>query len=120
LSRGENIAALFALAEFCRNIISLTHLLNKKYMPFSKWAHRSLYSLPVLGTSMAGAMLVLADKPEGAAKTEHIELICATIIEELRRQELSDSRDDFLLGQAQAVQRGILDAELRNLHILAE
>ena len=39
------------------------------------------------------------------------------VADELRRQWLSQERDDFLVNQAFAVQSGIIDARLRALDV---
>ena len=42
------MAAFFALAEFMEKTANMVYLLNKKYMPFYKWAHRGLKNMPIL------------------------------------------------------------------------
>ena len=61
---------------------------------------------------------LLIDGGSGAAKADQIESICAQIAAELRAQGLSDCEDVYLEPHAFAVQSGIIDRELRALHIM--
>ena len=49
LKRGDSIAANQALASFIENAVHVFFLLNKKYMPYSKWYGRGLLRLSVAG-----------------------------------------------------------------------
>ena len=49
LRRGDRVAALLCIAEFSRQALSLAFLLNRRYMPFYKWAFRAAADLPTLG-----------------------------------------------------------------------
>ena len=49
LKRGETATAMLAAARFSEQAVSMTFLLNKRYMPFYKWAHRGVEQLPILG-----------------------------------------------------------------------
>ena len=49
LRHGENGAARLALSDFVRNAIEIVFLLNKKHMPYYKWAFRSMSKLEILG-----------------------------------------------------------------------
>lgn len=45
LERDDKVAAALSAARFTEAAISMVHLLNRKYTPFYKWAHRSLKEL---------------------------------------------------------------------------
>ena len=118
MKRGESVAALSALAEFVTEIQKAVFLLNRRYMPYYKWTHRALGSLPVLGPELGPELALLAEVPAG--RGTRIEDICARVITELQRQGLSGSGSDFLLDHAMEIQAGITDPELSRLHLMAE
>lgn len=60
LKRGETATAMLAAARFSEQAVSMTFLLNKRYMPFYKWAHRGVEQLPILGKETAGCVTALA------------------------------------------------------------
>ena len=60
LKRGETATAMLAAARFSEQAISMTFLLNKRYMPFYKWAHRGVEQLPILGKETAACVTALA------------------------------------------------------------
>ena len=49
------------MSEFIINTISMVFLLNKRYMPYYKWMHRAMYSLPVLGSEVGDLLKELAE-----------------------------------------------------------
>ncbi len=124
VERGEYVAALHAESQFCQDIISLVFLLNKEYTPFYKWRHKAVKNLPILGDFTYGILLkmVTTHKEERGeslyvlyGKKNHlIEETCQNVIEELRRQGLSDSSSSFLLDHGPILQQRIKDAVLRN------
>ena len=101
-------------------------LLNRRYRPFYKWAHRALSDLPVLGAALAPKLRELAAGAAGEissdlyAKVDLIEAISAGVIAELKAEGLSDADSDFLLPHAEAVQSTIKDPQLASLHLMAE
>jgi hypothetical protein len=112
LKRGEQFAAQYAVTKFCADAISLVFLLNRRYTPFYKWMHRALRGLPLLGSRMHGMVEKLALEGDGHAKIPMIEGMCEVLVEELRREGLSDSKSDFLLDHAHSVHSRIDDPEL--------
>ena len=88
-------------------------------MPYYKWSQRLLSTLPGLGPEIAPMLNDLAAENIGN-KSGLIEQICLRIIDELRRQGLSTSRDSFLLSHAAEIQNCISYAGLRQLHLMAE
>lgn len=59
LKRGETATAMLAAARFSEQAVSMTFLLNKRYMPFYKWAHRGVEQLPILGKETAGCVTAI-------------------------------------------------------------
>jgi hypothetical protein len=130
IRRHELVAANVALSEFISKACSMIHLLNKRYVPFYKWMHRSILDLPRL-RECYGLLLALCDHGFFDAAfgdnelahgkiEETIEEICRHVLRELREQGLTDSEDDFLLGHCPAIVANIKDRELRSSHILAD
>jgi hypothetical protein len=127
VKREEYIAAQYAETQFCANTISLIFLLNKKYKPFYKWMHRAMKELPILGEVTHNLLLEIVTTREDdlmeslyEKKGRLIEEVCTNIIEELRKEGLSDSPSDFLLDHGPIVQSKIEDPELRNLDVMLE
>jgi hypothetical protein len=113
LKRKEFVAARAAEAEFISESIYMIHLLNKKYMPFYKWMHRNLKFLPVLGEKVYNMLDELIDAGN-SRKAEIAEEICSLVIKELKVQNISQNRSDFLLDHGPVIQRKISDEKLRN------
>jgi len=113
LKRREYFAVQYAETKFCADVISLVFLLNKRYTPFYKWMHRGVRQLPVLGERIHLMITTLVEKTGLKAKAAVIEDICACLIEQLRREGLSDSDSDFLLDHAHSIHIRIADPHLR-------
>ena len=117
VKRQEIVAARYAETKFCADAISMIFILNKRYTPFFKWMHRALLSLPILGEWCYTALKDLMDTPDYNQKAEIIEEVCRQVIKELKRQELSDHRSDFLLDHGPVVQNKIKDNTLRQRNV---
>ena len=113
LKRGEFVAARIAEAEFISESIYMIYLLNKKYMPFYKWMHKDMQFLPVLGKEVHN-MLDRLIGIQNSEKPETAEKICSLIINELKIQEISENKSDFLLDHGPDIQKKISDESLRN------
>ena len=127
INRGEYVAAQWAETKFTSDIISLVFLLNKEYRPFFKWMHRALKELPILGETMHDLMsdLVNVHKDELGEtiyqkKSRIMEESCQLVIEELKKEGLSDSRSTFLLDHGPVIQSKIQDAQIRGIDVWAE
>ena len=118
LRHGEPGAAALALDEFVRNAASMVFLLNRRFAPYYKWVFRAMRDLPILG-GFSGALADLLTSPaSGEAKAARIEDLCAAIVSELRMQGLTDRDDVYLEPHALAIQSGIRNREIRELHIM--
>jgi hypothetical protein len=141
--RGETVATALALAEFIKAACSAAYLLNKRYMPFYKWAHRGLRDLPIL-PALYGQLAALVEIPrterprterpwiersltEGpsadptAQKTVfEIEDISRSFAAELTAHGLSDIGDDYLLPHAYSILEHIKNESIRSLPMFAE
>lgn len=123
IKRREYVAAQCALHEFTTAAFSMLYLLNKKYVPFYKWAHRGILRLPVLSETY-GLFSALYRDHSGEdvyrVREDIIETICAMVIGELKRQKLTDLDDVYLQNHCCAMMQRIEDDDIRKLHILAE
>lgn len=135
MQRGEVVAAELAIGEFIRASMRMIYLCNRTYTPFYKWMFRGLKDLPIL----SGAVPLLEELAESPVRREVwkieewkkrkglnmadlrvclIEKICHMIIEELKRQNLTEGEDDFLENHTYQILTHIQDEELRNLSVL--
>jgi hypothetical protein len=110
VKRKEELAATHDRIRFCESVLKLVFLLNRAYPPYYKWLFRAAQELPVLGGSAAAAVSAVMNE---AFAEPQIERICAQIVVELKRQEVSSLNDDFLVNQAVYVNDRINDQQLK-------
>ncbi|MDR2295259.1 MAG: DUF4037 domain-containing protein [Clostridiales Family XIII bacterium] len=120
VKRGEAAAALCALSAFVEASCSMVHLLNRRYTPWYKWAHRSLADMRVLPEAHGLIGALCADDATVRRRLDLIEEICARVIAVLRAQGLTSLDSDFLLDHAPAIMRGIEDERIGAMHPMAE
>ena len=123
LDRGDQVAAMLSLGKFTEAAISMVYLLNRRYMPFYKWAYHGALDLPKLQTAVQkiGELATIFDgsKSEGAAvRTQAYELteeICVEVAQELNAQGFSHAGSNFLQDHLPYIMEGICDPQIRNL-----
>jgi hypothetical protein len=115
--RGEYVAASYAQAKFCADMISLIFLLNREYTPFFKWMHKALKKLPVMGEYAHRVIKEIVLVSDSERKYLLIEEICEKVIEVMRQQKLSDSNSDFLIDHGEALRLKIEDPDLRGMSV---
>ena len=125
LQRGETVTAMLAAARFAEAALSMVFLLNRRFMPFYKWAGRLAQSLPLLGRETVQVLQKLArtswDEPEQAMPAvEAIEALCASVADELRRQGLASEPGSWLWTLGPSVQRNVKDPEVRRLNVMED
>jgi hypothetical protein len=118
--RNDAAAALRALSEFVGAACSMAHLLNKKYTPWYKWAHRSLRELKIVPAAYELIGALCADGATDRRRIDLIEEICARVIAALKAQGLTSESSDFLLDHGPAIMRNIKDERIRAMHVMAE
>ncbi|MDR1574093.1 MAG: DUF4037 domain-containing protein [Clostridiales Family XIII bacterium] len=118
--RNDAAAALRALSEFVGAACSMAHLLNKRYTPWYKWAHRSLRDLKVLPEAHGLIGALCADGTAERRRIDLIEELCARVIAALKAQGLTSGTGDFLLDHGPAIMQGIRDERIRAMHVMAE
>ena len=116
-AHGEQAAAQLALYRFCEAAISMLYLLNRRYMPFYKWALRGAQNLPILPQLQPQISSFLCADAQTDCKAT-IETVCAAVICELQRQSLTTGAWDYLEPHAFAIAEGITDQKLRTMHIM--
>lgn len=122
LAHGERESAQLAVGEFSRSAIAAIFLINRRYRPYYKWTFRALRELPLLSELVQPLAWLLSTPNDGnlaEEKAETIERVAAALIAQLHTQGLTELDSDELERQAYAVNDGIRDSEIRNLHILA-
>ena len=122
LRHGEPGAAQLAAVEFAQAEMRTVFLLNRVYQPYYKWRFRAMRALPRLSlhAELLEYLLTTGNEP-GLAKDKQdvMESMAADIIDELRRQGLTQAVCGDLEKHAYSVHDSIRDPWLRGLHILA-
>lgn len=119
--RGENGAAQLAVFEFVKSTLESVFLLNREYMPFYKWSFRAMRDLLFLSEleQPLCSLMTTDNEPDNAhKKLIQIERICAAVIGELQRQNITKAVCSEMEKHAYSVNDHISDNEIRNLHIL--
>lgn len=110
--REEPFAFHYAVSEFCRDVMSLTYLLNRRFVPFYKWLHRGVRDLPVLGKEVSrGVSEVIRNGRDIKALDASMEVI-SLLTAELGKQGLSGSNSRFIFDHAPEVHDKIGDEKL--------
>ena len=115
MKRGDIPAASLALAEFARAALSAVHLLNRRYMPYYKWAFRSAGELPRLKDAVAELEALFAQNCSD--KAELVESICGRVKSALKEDGLSESGESFMAVQAEEVMKRINDEKIRRMGV---
>ncbi len=121
ISHGERGSASLAICEFVKHYMSAVYLLNNTYQPFYKWAFKGLRNLPILcecETALEGLLEYGNNSSESKLKCEIIEDLSSMLINELKRQNLSDATCYNLETHAYSITDKIQNAEIRNMHIM--
>lgn len=117
LRRGDPVAANAARAEFLSSLVAALHLLSRTYMPFYKWAYRSLGSHARTAASLVGLVGKMARAPVAEVSQADVELACGVVRRAVLALGWARTSSDFLLDVAREVQDGIDDELLRGLPI---
>lgn len=119
ISHGEAGAAQLAVFEFVRAAINVIFLLNKRYVPYYKWAFKALRGLEKLSNlSETLEFLISSDNDLFETKAEIIEDVSKMVIDELQAQNLTEAICLDLEKHAYSVNDRVSDSEIRNMHIL--
>ena len=114
MKRVDIIGAEKAKSEFIENTIHLVYLLNKEYMPFYKWYSKGLKDLKILGDLVYNRIIeILTENYDMHKMSNKIEEICYFLVEELKKQKLSNVKGYFLVNHAIFIQSNIDDEFLK-------
>ncbi len=117
LKRGDGPAAMLALDEFVRASLSAIHLLNRRYMPYYKWAFRSARALPRLAEAVRELELLFS--ASDSERQDIIESISGRIRDALCEDGFSSIRESFLVPQAEEIMKRIESDYLKKLGVSA-
>lgn len=123
LDRNDRVAAMLALAKFTEASISMVYLLNRRYMPFYKWAYHGMQELPEMRQAVEkiGELGTIFDgigTDCAAARKKAYELterICEDTAHELNKQGFSQCRSAFLQNHLGEIMEEIRDPQIRSL-----
>ena len=118
LRHGEAGSAQLALTEFVRSSCSMIFLLNCRHEPYYKWVFRAMAELDKLSSLKDALEFLLLGENDSRLKEGVIEDICASVIAEMRAQELTDSSSDYLEDHAFEAQERITSRSIRAMHIM--
>lgn len=123
LSRGDLNAAYLAAGEFVRAAVSMLYLLERKYIPFYKWAFRGMQDFTICRQPARELenLIAAGNGIETAPQRQDlIESICIFTARELYRQGFSSTQEPFLQTHLASIMEGIADPEIRRLHVMAD
>ena len=103
--RQDPVTQHLALDRFISSALMTVIALNYRYAPFYKWLYRAALECPVLHTTVEKIRGLAACASEDAS--EQIESICVDVKEELHRQGLTSSPDDFMVAQSEEIAANI-------------
>ncbi|QSX09183.1 DUF4037 domain-containing protein [Alkalibacter rhizosphaerae] len=119
LKRKDLVTAHYVVGLFMEATAGMIHGLNRRFMPYYKWMHHSLETLPVLGKEAHETLKDLAvnmrDEEGMWANVQKIEELSWKVVLELKTQGLTDQNSDFLFDQGPVINTRIQDEELRNM-----
>ncbi len=107
LRRGDYAAAYLCTAECVKAAVSLVYLLNRRYMPFYKWAMRGLRELPLLPDVAPLLAQLMQAGYDDHTRPHLIEEMSDAIRAELYRQALSRVQDPFLIEHVAPMLRSL-------------
>ena len=122
VKRGDNAAAQMAVFEFVNAFLHVAFLINRKYMPYYKWAFRAFSELPKFSELREPLEYMLSSDngdENAALKSGIIDDIAKRVVLTLKNEGLSSVDGGDLGLYARAVNKSISDGELRNMSIFA-
>ncbi len=123
LRRGETVCAMLCVSRFVEAALGMLFLLNRRYMPFYKWAWHIGRSLPYMGSEVADTLKTIASMSlveEGNAVCQQVEALCGRFAEVLREQSLSREMDSWLWAHGPQLAARIGNPEIARLNLLED
>ena len=99
------------------NVQAALFLLERRYRPYYKWAHRAMKELPRAKEAAPLFERLVHTPLQHVSETN--EELCRFLIVMLQEQELSSESDSFLLYHAESVQRSIHSDGIRSLPLFS-
>ncbi len=123
LEHGEKGAAMLSAHTFVRAGLHVLHLLEGVYMPYYKWAFRSLRERGQHRAEQAGRLegILFGEADEDALENREFAMadFCQEVAEELQDRGLTEASCCDMEQHAYSVADRIADPEIRNMHILS-
>ncbi|MBR4150785.1 MAG: DUF4037 domain-containing protein, partial [Firmicutes bacterium] len=122
LAHGETGAAQLALFEFVKNALSAAFLINRRYMPFYKWAFRAMRDLPALAETAGDLEYLISTANAFGLEKEKavlIEKTASAFITQLQEQGITDAICLELEKHAYSVNDHVKDNGLRTANVLS-
>ncbi len=129
--RKDTVSASLASARFTEAALSIIFLLNRRYMPFYKWAYKAALQLPL--HQLKPCVALLANLPKAVVmmdegKFSHAyelafsitEEICENVGKELNVQGFSNSSSNFLQEHLTDIMSGISDPHIACMPPMAD
>lgn len=123
LKRGDVAAAFLAAARFSEAALGFVYLLNRKYMPFYKWAPKMAASLPILGADVSGLLCGLAThvaEKDGRAACAMVEDFCSICAARLRASGLSHEPDSWLWAHGPQIMSHVKNRQILEMDLLKD
>lgn len=124
LKRDDLGAALLTVSKFSEAALSFVFLINKKYMPFYKWAPKLVKDLPVLGGKLSTLLYNIPNsfqsKKDSVSLCENIENFCSDCSIFLRNTGLSDAQDTWLWAHGPQIAKHIENKEIKKMDLLKD
>ena len=123
LDHGEKGAAMMAVHTFVGAGLHVLHLLEGAYMPYYKWAFRSLREMGEHRAKQAERLegILFGNEDEDALENKEFAMadFCQEVAEELQERGLTEAFCCDMEQHAYSVADRITDPEIRNMHILS-
>ncbi len=112
LKRKDAVAASAARSEFLTSTMAAFHLLAHTYMPYYKWAYRSLAERACAPAPVLDAVRSIAAAPVEQVDQDDVEVLCQTVGTSARLTGWTSCGSDFLLDVALDIQGSLRDLYL--------
>lgn len=124
IKRNNYITAMLAKARFAENALGLVYLLNRRYMPFYKWAPKLAKNLPLFGNLIADILTTLTQQNQAteniSMSLDAIEHFCASIAAHLQKIGLINAPDPWLWAHGPTILKHVENREITKLNLLQE
>jgi len=113
--RGDLVALRAVLSRFQDAAMGAVFLIEKKFMPYYKWAWRALSELSELGKGVADLLYRMCLTSESSELEELAQQGCALIARRLFEEGLTREDPYFFTAQAEDIMKHITDPMLKDL-----